>query len=58
MKTKTFELDGFVFELSVETLDHLLEHESYLYWMRAGDFSAHQSKNLPLFLTASTSTLA
>lgn len=32
MKTKTFELDGFVFELSVETLDHLLEHECFLCW--------------------------
>lgn len=29
MRTKTFELDGFVFELSIETLDHLLEHEAY-----------------------------
>lgn len=27
MKTKTFEIDGFVFDLSVETPDHLLDYD-------------------------------
>jgi len=29
MSIKNFVLDGFVFELSIKTLDHLLEHEAY-----------------------------